>query len=197
MLKQVHIAGVQRTGKSELARNLISRLQDGGLRPVILDIDETRLALFGPDETCAMDSAEKGKRMAASYACVQKLLIPKILAAGGTPIFTATHSRRVAYETARDIAKANRAELKFIMLERPSLEETHRRAQADKASMSDIHDLTNLDQRKIYDGTVARMEQEYAGFREPHLFLRQGTPDEMADEAAIWILEGTHRCHCC
>ncbi|MBI2633864.1 MAG: hypothetical protein HYW80_00975 [Parcubacteria group bacterium] len=172
----MHIGGVQRCGKSEVARRLKTMLEEQGLKAVILDVDETRIGIFGPDKPDApLGSPANKQRQKAAYDAVFNLRIPDVLEAGGTPIFTATH--------------AAGAPLKFILIDPPSFEEAARRSLNDTMSLSDMKDMSSdTAQRENFEQTLARLREAYDDLQEPHLKLPQGSPEEMAKRALEFIL---------
>lgn len=188
-LYQIHLAGPQRSGKTTLARMLEEALRARGFKPVILDVDHTKLAIFGPN--APIGSPENADRQKCSYNALFGLRIPDVLSAGGTPIMTATHAQDHVYGQAWNVADQHRADLRFILLEPVSVEEVARRARADTGSSSDMRDLeTNPDARQTYLETCARFERIYrsGAFKGPHLWVCQGKLEDMFAFALEYVL---------
>lgn len=187
---QIHIGGPQRTGKTTLARHLEHMLRQRSYQPVILDVDQTKTAIFG--ENAPVGSDENAARQKCSYNALFGVRIPDVLSAGGVPIMTATHAQDPIHGRARAVADQHGAILRFILLEPVPIEEVARRAREDKESQSDMRDLeTNPAARDTYLQTLARFERIYRSgtFTAPHLWLPQGTPEEdMAVRALYYVL---------
>lgn len=165
-------------------------LEEQGLKAVILDVDETRIGIFGPDKPDApLGSPANKQRQKAAYDAVFNLRIPDVLEAGGTPIFTATHAAKVTHERAKAVAAKHGAPLKFILIDPPSFEEAARRSLNDTMSLSDMKDMSSdTAQRENFEQTLARLREAYDDLQEPHLKLPQGSPEEMAKRALEFIL---------
>lgn len=190
---QIHVGGTQRSGKTTLANLLEGKMVGLGFKPVILDVDHTKLTIFGPN--APIGSPENAARQRSSYNALFGLRIPDVLAAGGVPIMTATHAQDTIYARARQVAARYGAEARFILIESVSVSEATRRANADTTSTSDMRDLdTNEQARKTFLETCARFDRIYRNpdqpFIHPHLYLKQGTPEEMAERAMHYILTG-------
>lgn len=193
---QIHIGGSQRSGKTLLARALENELSTRGFNPVVIDIDCTRVSIFGLDEpydSPGFKAAEKQNRQATAYR-VAYLRVDDVLTAGGTPIMTATHSRLESYEQALALAQAHGTILRFILLEPVSMEEFLRRAQQDVTSSSDMRgDLQENHQvQRVFVDTTRRFMDSYSSsfMNVPHLWIKQEDPGAMAARAIQYVLRG-------
>jgi hypothetical protein len=189
---QIHIAGPQRSGKSELARRIASALVAEEHKPVIIDIDETRSAIF-PQENTSYDIGDDLNRKIQffSYNAIHDLRVPDVLKAGGVPIVTATHANEHQYPRAVSNSKKLHSRLRFILLEPATDEEVDRRAKLDVISRSDIRDLTDSKQLAVYKDTVARFYKVYrdSQFEGEVLWIPQGRPENMFSKAWAYLVQ--------
>lgn len=190
MLPQIHIAGLVRAGKTTLARNLKTELEKLGYRVGVIEVDETRTGIFQNDEPPLGSQLQKWMQ-ACTYRTIFNFRIPDVLALGGIPIFAATHAHPDTYGQAEVIAKKMGAKLRFILLEQTDFEEMVRRCRSDNYSKSDMRDpLTNPEERKNWEDISRRIQETYGpSFSKPHIWIPQGTPEEMTNTALKYILE--------
>lgn len=190
---EIHICGAKRSGKSTLAENLLPQLARFGFKPVVIDVDRVRRAIFGDEDMLAKIGSPENTRMhACAMRAIFKLLIPTSLVAGGSPIVTATHSRRENYYEAARIARDHGVQFRFIILETPETEELVRRSRiGSESDASDTDDLTRGDQFESFQASLDRLSRSYGSdFEEAHIKITQSNPQEMAANALLYILEG-------
>lgn len=189
---QIHIGGPQRAGKSSLASRLKLKLGEEGIVTVILDVDETNIAIFGTN--APIGSGENAARQEYSYHALFGLRIPDVLSAGATAIMTASHAQSDTYQRAAAVSDRFGVPLRYILLEPvATMGEVARRAREDTQTTSDMRNLeTDRSAVQTYRATLARFNSIYrnpnAPFTAPHLLLPQGRPDEMLDLALAYVM---------
>ncbi|MFH1657327.1 MAG: hypothetical protein ABH919_02570 [bacterium] len=185
---QVQIGGTQRSGKTTIAEIIVEVLKSLEKKSVLVDIDITRTAIFAEDEP-KIGSPLQALMQSWAYNAAF-LRVSDIFCSGGTPVMTATHSRVRIYQEAKQLSKKLGSQLKFIILESPTIEEVAKRCQntleKDKSDMRDI--INDPVQKNVYKKTLERFRDEYKEFNEPHLKIPQGTLKEMSEKALDYIL---------
>lgn len=185
---QIDIAGSKESGRTTLATNLVPLLQAHGFRPYVLDVHEVKYQLFG-DTAGLPDSEESLRQQRATLNAMFRVAAPAILALGGTPILTPTHSSRQSFDAAVRCAEKAGVALKFILLETPNIGEAARRASLHVGDHSDMHDFDIPEVRESFIRNAARMAEAYGNINDPRVYqLAQGDPNAMATEAMRFIL---------
>ncbi|KKT67284.1 MAG: hypothetical protein UW61_C0012G0004 [Candidatus Curtissbacteria bacterium GW2011_GWC1_44_33] len=177
---QIHIGGTKRSGKTTIAKSLVVALERIGLRPVLLDVDEVRTEIFG-GLTGMPDSEESLRFHRWTMSAIFEALIPRVVRSGGLPIVVAGHSRIEYYQDAVRLSEHLGTELRFLLVEAPTIEEAARRAGQMKADdRSDMRDFSNPDIQEAFLNAIRRIKADYALVADARLFrIPQGTPEEM------------------
>jgi predicted kinase len=189
---QINIGGSKRAGKTTLARGLLVELIRRGFRPVIVDSDEVKFEIFGEKSRGVKpDTPESLQMHIVASRAVTLCVPPLILKAGGSPIVTATHSRRGSVLEAKALAEQVGVPFRFILLENAPVDELIRRVhEAPVDDLSDVKNTPETELRGSLLGSCQRIRQVYADFCEEHVRISQGNPADMLCAALDFVLEG-------
>jgi hypothetical protein len=175
---QIHIGGAKRSGKTTLARAIADDMR--GMCPVIIDVDEVKVKIFGT-ETGLPDSEESLRFHRWTQNAMYRVLLPAVIRGGGVPIVVETHSDISSYTAAQVISAQYQTELKFFLLEPPTLKEATRRAAASIGDNSDMKDFSNPAVVASFEKSVAKVRKTYANVDGAGFFrVKQNTPKVMA-----------------
>lgn len=208
----IHIGGAMRTGKTTLAKKLRTELAKMGYTSGLIDVDQTRTLTFGKDEPVLGNLDPKSrpedvapfqlqkKMQAWSYGNIFEVQIPLVVNAGAIPIFAATHAGPAyvdgkpvpIYDRLEQIANKLGNKLCLILLEATTVDEMAKRCMNDADSNSDMvgDPRENPTLLENWRTAVERIKQSYADCTKPLIWIPQGTPEEMADKALAFVLEG-------
>lgn len=181
---QIHIGGAKRAGKTTLARSLASALYYSGKKTTVLDVDEVRTEIFG-SMVGIPDSEESMRYHLWTMDAIFNALIPRVVALGGIPITVAGHSRRDQFERAVEISAKLQTDLRFLIVEAPSLEEVAERAKhLSPDDRTDMRDFADPRIQKSFLDATARIEATYSLIRDFRIYrISQGSPEAMVSAA--------------
>jgi hypothetical protein len=190
---QVHIAGAKRAGKTSLADNValaLSRIDDGELSAVVLDVDRMRIEKFGGMHG-APGSEESLKEHSETMRWIFDLLIPQSIDNNVVPVTVAGHSSRYWFDEAKRISTEKQTKLKFLVLRPPTLEEAARRgAEADGDHQTDMQDFDDPVVQEEFKKSVEKIEETYGALQDPSLTrIDQGSKEQMTLQALQFILD--------
>ncbi|OGG79582.1 hypothetical protein A3A39_02465 [Candidatus Kaiserbacteria bacterium RIFCSPLOWO2_01_FULL_54_13] len=186
---QVHVAGAKRAGKTTLARKLMPFLEERGLHPVLLEVDEIKFKMFGSIDALP-DTPESLRLHGLALEIMFNIEVPIVLASGCIPLVVATHSSPQDFERAKHLSEKTGSSLRFIVLEPPTLEEAAIRAAAAQTDdRSDMRDFAAPTIRESFLRSVEKIEATYRGLADPRVrWIAQSGPETMAREALNFIL---------
>ena len=183
---QIHIDGAKRSGKTTLANGITRELSKMGMRPVLIDMDEVRVKIFGTNT--GLPDSEKSLRYGDWVAnAMYETITPAVLSAGGTPILVLDHDRNQTYQKTKDLSDRLGTNLKFLVIKSPDIEEASRRS-AKEEEHSDMKDFSHPDIRASFERSVERIRKSYDSFSSPDLLrIKQEIPEDMLRAAINFI----------
>ena len=189
----MNIGGSKRAGKTTLAKGLWAELAHLGFRPVIVDGDEVKNAIFGEGKVrqAKPDSPESLQMHIAASRAITLSIPPLVLQGGGSPIVTATHTRCESVLEAMALATRESVPFRFILLENAPIDELIRRVrEAPEGDASDVKDSPEPELRESLLANCERIQKTYATFCESHVRIPQGDPANMLADAVAFVLAG-------
>lgn len=188
---QIHIDGAKRAGKTTVAKGIVKILRAKGLQPVLIDMDEVRMKVFGRD-TGKPDSPESlGYRHWVAKAMCE-VITPAVLDSGGIPIVVMDHDFEQTYDQIKKLSKNLGSSLKFIVLESPAFEEARNRSEFMVSDdYSDMTDFSDPEIRASFLRSAKRIDNYYRNIADPRFFrITQGSIEDMIAEIARFVLDG-------
>lgn len=154
------------------------------MKPVVLDVDEVRTEIFGGMKGTP-DSPESMRYHIWTMEALFNCLVPSVITSGGVPIMVAGHSRKDQFDRAVEISSQLGTDLRFLIVEAPTLEEAMRRAtEVSPDDHTDMCDFSDLKIRDAFQAAVRRVENLYAGIHDPRVHrIPQGRPETMTQVA--------------